>query len=81
MLKLVLNIKLYLLLCFFNVVLKCILGHLQDFKKVGRFHYKNDRATHSSFQSNKTQKSKYKHFKIQHQFQDSMTCPNDMIKA
>ena len=39
MLKLVLNIERLLLLCFFlNVVVKCILEHLQDLGKVVEFH-------------------------------------------
>ena len=35
MLKLVLNIKLFLLLRFFSAVIKCFLGHLKDLEKVG----------------------------------------------
>ena len=30
-----LNIKIFLLLCFFNVGVKCILGHQQDLEEVG----------------------------------------------
>ena len=58
MLKLVLNIQLFLLLYFFHVVLKCILGHLQELEKVGWFNYKTCRAICPSFQSSKKQKRK-----------------------
>ena len=51
MLKLLLNSKLFLLFCFFQ----CTLGHLQDLEKVG-----DCRAICPSFQSSKTQKSKYR---------------------
>ena len=35
MLKLVSNTVTFFLLCFFNVAVKCILGHLQDTEKIG----------------------------------------------
>jgi hypothetical protein len=38
MLKLVLNIERFSLVCFFNVVVKCILEPFQDIEKVGQFH-------------------------------------------
>ena len=41
MLKLVSNIERFLLLCFLNFTLRCILGHLQDIEKVEWFQKKN----------------------------------------
>ena len=49
MLKLVLNIKWFLLLCFLNSVVKCILGHLQDLEKIGWLQHKTCPAIGSSF--------------------------------
>ena len=58
MLKFVSNIKTFLLLCFFNVAVKCILGRLQDIDKYGWFQYRYCRAIHPSFRSSKKQESK-----------------------
>ena len=48
-LKLVLKNERFLLLCFFNVAVKCNLGHLQGLEKVGWFHWKTCRAVRSIF--------------------------------
>jgi hypothetical protein len=69
MLKLVLNIKLFLLLCFY-VAVKCILALLQD---------KNTAEQYVLLFNPAKIKKDNKHFKIQRQFQNLTNRPNDMI--
>ena len=64
-LKLVSKNDRFLLFCFFNVAVKCNLGHLQDFQKVGLF-------------LDPTENKKENKFKIRRQFQYLTTRPNDM---
>ena len=62
---------------FFNVAAKCILGHLQDFRKGWAISLKTCRAIRPSSRSSR--KKVNKHFKIRRQLQYLMTRPNDMI--
>ena len=78
MLKLVLNIKTFLLLCFPYVAVKCIFRLLQDIVKLGDFNKSIAEQFVCLFDPAKNKKVN-KHFKIRHQFQNSTTRPNDMI--
>ena len=62
---------------FFNVVVKCIFGHLQDLERFGNF-----MAEQLVLLFNPAKQKKVnKHFKIRRQFQNSTACPNVMIQA
>jgi hypothetical protein len=64
---------------FSYVVVKYILGYLQDLEKVGQFHYKIVVQFVLLFNLAKHTKKVNKHFKIRYQFQHLTACPNDMI--